>query len=43
MATKDVLKHGENYVPTINDASISEFEAYETYSRKKIDEKLSEL
>ena len=37
MATKEVLKHGENYVPTINDASTSEFEAYETYSRKKID------
>lgn len=37
MATKDVLKHGNNYVPEINDAPTSDFEAYETYSRKKID------
>lgn len=37
MATKDVLKHGENYVPTINDNASTEFEAYETYSRQKID------
>lgn len=37
MAEKNVLKYGDNYVPTINDASTSEFEAYETYSRKKID------
>lgn len=37
MATKEVLKHGEDYVPTINDSASSDFEAYETYSRKKID------
>lgn len=37
MAEKNVLKYGDNYVPTINDASTSDFEAYETYSRKKID------
>lgn len=37
MASKDVLKHGENYVPTINDDASSQFGAYETYSRKKID------
>ena len=39
MATKDVLKHGNNYVSEINDADSSDFEAYETYSRKKLDEK----
>ena len=37
MASKDVLKHGENYVPTINDSESSQFGAYETYSRDKID------
>lgn len=37
MSSKDVLKHGENYVPTINDTSSSQFGAYETYSRNKID------
>lgn len=41
MANKDVLKFRNSYVPTINDAIQSEFEAYETYSRKKIDEKIS--
>ncbi len=41
MATKDVLKYGENYVPTINDNSASEFGGYETYSRKKVDEKIA--
>lgn len=40
MASKDVLKHGENYVPTINDDVSSPFEVYETYSRARIDEKL---
>lgn len=39
MATKDVLKHGSEYVPTINDAETSTFGAYETYSRDKIDSK----
>ena len=43
MATKDILKHNGNYVPEINDAPASEFEAYETYSRKKIDDLLKEL
>lgn len=37
MASKDILKHGSNYVPEINDSASSEFEAYETYSRRKID------
>lgn len=41
MASKEVLKHGGSYVPTINDNPTSEFEAYETYSRKTIDEKFS--
>lgn len=41
MASKDVLKHGSNVVPEINDNASSEFEAYETYSRKKIDEKIA--
>lgn len=43
MASKDVLKHGAEYVPTINDNSVSEFESYETYSRKKIDDKLANV
>ena len=43
MANKDVLKHGENYVPTINDNPTSDFEAYETYSRKKIDDKMKSV
>ena len=43
MASKDVLKYGENYVPTINNNASSDFEAYETYSRKKIDEKLKDI
>lgn len=37
MSKKDVLKYGEGYVPTINDNPASEFGAYETYSRRKID------
>lgn len=37
MASKDVLKHGENYVPTINDNPASDFGAYEAYSRQKTD------
>lgn len=37
MTSKDVLKHGANYVPTINDNPTSDFEKYETYSRQKID------
>ena len=41
MASKEVLKHGTDVVPVINDNASSEFEAYETYSRKKIDEKLA--
>lgn len=40
MASKEVLKYGSEYVPTINDANNSDFGAYETYSREKIDEKL---
>ena len=40
MASKDVLTHGENYVPTINDNDSSLFGAYETYSRDKIDQKV---
>jgi lysophospholipase L1-like esterase len=38
MASKDVLKHGKSYVPTINDDASSQFGAYETYSRDKIDD-----
>lgn len=41
MTSKDVLKHGASYVPTINDNPKSDFEDYETYSRKKIDDKLA--
>ena len=41
MASKDVLKHGESYVPTINDNNSSDFEAYETYSRRMIDQKIA--
>ena len=40
MSTKKILKYGNENVPTINDNISSKFEAYETYSRKKIDEKL---
>ena len=43
MASKDILKHNTNYVPEINDNDSSNFEAYETYSRKKIDEKLQNV
>ena len=43
MATKEVLKHGESYVPEINDADTSEFGKYETYSRDKIDEKVKNV
>lgn len=37
MVSKDVLKHGEDYIPVINDSVSSQFGAYETYSRNKID------
>lgn len=40
MASKDVLRHGNNYVPTINDNTSSQFGSYETYSRNMIDRKL---
>lgn len=40
MATKDVLKYGADYIPTINDAPTSKFEKYETYSRKTINSKI---
>ncbi|MEE1282745.1 MAG: Ig-like domain-containing protein [Acutalibacteraceae bacterium] len=40
MASKNVLKYGTDYVPTINDNTDSEFGKYETYSREKIDEKI---
>ena len=43
METKNVLKYGDEYVPTINDAGSSNFAGYETYSRKKIDEKLKDV
>ena len=43
MVSKDVLKHGENYVPTINDEAGSYFGNYETYSRNKIDAKLENV
>lgn len=42
MKCKDVLKHGEHYVPTINDSPKSDFGSYETYSRKTLDQKLAE-
>lgn len=38
MASKDVLKYGSEYVPVINDSAASDFGAYETYSRQKIDD-----
>lgn len=41
MATKKVLKYGTEYVPAINDNPSSEFGNYETYSRSKIEERLS--
>jgi hypothetical protein len=37
MARKEVLKHGNSYVPTINDNLSSDFGDYETYSRNKLD------
>lgn len=40
MANKEVLKFGEEYVPTINDNAGSDFGNYETYSRNKIDSKI---
>lgn len=40
MSTKDVLKYGSSYVPTINDSESSEFAKYETYSRDTIDKKI---
>lgn len=40
MASKEVLKYGDNYIPNINDNATSDFGAYETYSRNKIDDKL---
>ena len=43
MASKDVLKHGNSYVPTINDSTYSQFGDYETYSRNKIDRKMESL
>ena len=43
MANKDVLKYGNDYVPTINDNPVSNFEEYETYSRKTIDKKIREI
>lgn len=43
MAGKDVLKYGSEYVPVINDSAGSDFGAYETYSRNKIDEKVKSL
>lgn len=41
MATKKVVKHGEEYIPSINDNATTQFGDYETYSRNKIDERLS--
>lgn len=43
MAEKDIIKHGDKVIAEINDRSSSEFEAYETYSRKMIDQKLSKI
>lgn len=43
MSTKKILKYGNENVPTINDNPSSKFEAYETYSRQKIDEKMSSM
>ena len=43
MAEKDIIKHGDKVIAEINDKASSEFEAYETYSRKMIDQKLSKL
>lgn len=37
MASKDVLKYGPEYIPTINDNTSTQFGTYETYSRDKID------
>ena len=41
MATKKVVKHGNEYLPSINDSSTTQFGDYETYSRNKIDQKIS--
>lgn len=43
MSTKKILKYGNENIPVVNDNTSSEFEAYETYSRKKIDEKMSSM
>jgi lysophospholipase L1-like esterase len=43
MPSKEVLKHGGEYVPTINDTARTEFGNYETYSRNKIDTKLESV
>lgn len=43
MPNKEILKFGANYVPTINDDKQSIFEEYETYSRKKIDNKFNTI
>lgn len=41
MPSKNILKYGDETIPAINDGAASEFQEYETYSRKKIDEKVS--
>jgi len=43
MASKNILKYGNETIPALNDNTSSEFEEYETYSRKKIDEKVSNI
>lgn len=43
MSTKKILKYGNENIPAINDNISSKFEDYETYSRKKIDEKLQSV
>lgn len=43
MASKNILKYGNETIPAINDNPTSEFQAYETYSREKIDAKVSSI
>jgi hypothetical protein len=43
MASKDILKHNGNTVPTINDSANSPFGGFEVYSREKVDALLKAL
>lgn len=43
MSKKDMLKYNGEYIPAINDNGTGDFGLYETYSRDKIEEKLSSI